>query len=638
MPGPPPPGPGGPPPGGAPGETDKPRDAIGALRRLVGYLRPILALLALAVCTSIAATTFDVLAPKQLGIATTTVFEGAAAVGGTGIDFDKLRRVLATVLALYSMSAICNYLTAVTMARVTQSVVYRLRQDAEEKLNRIPVSYFDSHSKGDILSRVVNDIDLISSTLQDTLTQAISAVITLVGVVVMMLSISPLMTLIALVTLPISAWVTSFVAKRSQKYYLAQQTALGTLDAHIEETYGGHTEVRAFAHEDRAVADFERINREYYSCAWRAQFVSGIIRPITGFVGNAAYVAVCVVGGMQVVAGAIAVGDIQAFAQYTRNFTRPISQIAGIVNTFQATLAGAERVFELLDAPEMDGELPSTHVAEIPLHQKHVAEIPFCSSSAPSESPSPAASAATGEVEFRHVRFGYDPERPVIRDFSAHVSPGRTVAIVGPTGAGKTTLVNLLMRFYDVDAGAILLDGTDTREMTRHELRGHIAMVLQDTWLFSGSIRDNIAYGAPGATDADVEAAARAAQADSFVRSLPDGYGTVVNEEATNISAGQRQLLTIARALLADPDILVLDEATSSIDTRTEAALQRAFATLMEGRTCFVIAHRLSTVRGADEILVVRDGDIVEQGTHESLLAADGFYASLYNSQFDGCE
>ena len=640
MPGPPPPGPGGPPPGGAPGETDKPRDAIGALRRLVGYLRPILALLALAVCTSIAATTFDVLAPKQLGIATTTVYEGAAAVGGTGIDFDKLRRVLATVLALYSMSAICNYLTAVTMARVTQSVVYRLRQDAEEKLNRIPVSYFDSHSKGDILSRVVNDIDLISSTLQDTLTQAISAVITLVGVVVMMLSISPLMTLIALVTLPISAWVTSFVAKRSQKYYLAQQTALGTLDAHIEETYGGHTEVRAFAHEDRAVADFERINREYYSCAWRAQFVSGIIRPITGFVGNAAYVAVCVVGGMQVVSGAIAVGDIQAFAQYTRNFTRPISQIASIVNTFQATLAGAERVFELLDAPEMDGELPSTHVAEIPLcsSPQHVAEIPFCSSSAPSESPSPAASAATGEVEFRHVRFGYDPARPVIRDFSAHVSPGRTVAIVGPTGAGKTTLVNLLMRFYDVDAGAILLDGTDTREMTRHELRGHIAMVLQDTWLFSGSIRDNIAYGAPGATDADVEAAARAAQADSFVRSLPDGYGTVVNEEATNISAGQRQLLTIARALLADPDILVLDEATSSIDTRTEAALQRAFATLMEGRTCFVIAHRLSTVRGADEILVVRDGDIVEQGTHESLLAADGFYASLYNSQFDGCE
>ena len=629
MPGPPPPGPGGPPPGGAPGETDKPRDAIGALRRLVGYLRPILALLALAVCTSIAATTFDVLAPKQLGIATTTVFEGAAAVGGTGIDFDKLRRVLATVLALYSMSAICNYLTAVTMARVTQSVVYRLRQDAEEKLNRIPVSYFDSHSKGDILSRVVNDIDLISSTLQDTLTQAISAVITLVGVVVMMLSISPLMTLIALVTLPISAWVTSFVAKRSQKYYLAQQTALGTLDAHIEETYGGHTEVRAFAHEDRAVADFERINREYYSCAWRAQFVSGIIRPITGFVGNAAYVAVCVVGGMQVVSGAIAVGDIQAFAQYTRNFTRPISQIASIVNTFQATLAGAERVFELLDAPEMDGELPS---GESPA----LDEAPGAEGEPPADES--AASASTGEVEFRHVRFGYDPERPVIRDFSAHVSPGRTVAIVGPTGAGKTTLVNLLMRFYDVDAGAILLDGTDTREMTRHELRGHIAMVLQDTWLFSGSIRDNIAYGAPGATDADVEAAARAAQADSFVRSLPDGYGTVVNEEATNISAGQRQLLTIARALLADPDILVLDEATSSIDTRTEAALQRAFATLMEGRTCFVIAHRLSTVRGADEILVVRDGDIVEQGTHESLLAADGFYASLYNSQFDGCE
>ena len=603
----PPPGP--PPPGTPePGqEVEKAKDTRGTFRRLVGFLRPELGLIALVVCLATAATCFDVLAPKQLGNATTTVYAGA--VSAAGIDFAALRTFLTIVLCLYTCSVTCNYLQSITMARVTQNVVYRLRQQTEEKLNRMPLSYFDSHPKGDVLSRVVNDVDLISSTLQDSLTQSISACITLVGVLVMMLSISPLMTLIALCTLPLSAFVTSFVAKRSQRYYLAQQTSLGMLDAHIEETYGGHTEVRAFAHEASAVADFERINTEYYGHAWRAQFVSGVVRPITNLIGNLAYVAVCVVGGWQVVAGAIAVGDIQAFAQYMRNFTRPISQIASIINTIQATIAAAERVFELLDEDEMGDESECSAVLE----------------------------AATGAVEFDHVRFGYVPGKPVIRDFSISVEPGQTVAIVGPTGAGKTTLVNLLMRFYDIDAGAIRLDGVDTRDMSRAELRRHFGMVLQDTWLFSGTIRDNIAYGASEASDEELVRAAQAAYADRFIRALPQGYDTPINEEATNISVGQRQLLTIARALLADPDILILDEATSSIDTRTERLVQQAMGTLMAGRTSFVIAHRLSTIREADLILVIRDGDIVESGTHESLLAADGFYAELYNSQFVDC-
>ena len=603
---PPPPGHGGPPPGGGM-PAEKAKDAMGTLRRLAGFLRPELKMIAFVACCAVAATCFDVLAPRQLGQATTTIFNGVAA--GTGIDFATLRTLLLTVLGLYACSSLCNYVQAVTMARVTQNVVYRLRQQTEEKLNRIPLAYFDRHPKGDVLSRVVNDIDLISSTLQDSLTQAISSCITLVGVLVMMLSISPLMTLIALVTLPISAFVGSFVAKRSQRYYLAQQTALGVLDAHIEETYGGHTEVRAFAHEDSAVADFERINDRYFGHAWRAQFVSGVVRPITGFVGNAAYVAVCVVGGWQVVAGAIYVGDIQAFAQYMRNFTRPISQIAGIINTIQATIAGAERVFELLDEPEQRDESGFER----------------------------RLSHAEGAVEFEHVRFGYEPGTPVIRDFCAKVEPGQTVAIVGPTGAGKTTLVNLLMRFYEIDGGAIRLDGVDTRDMSREELRGHFGMVLQDTWLFSGSIAENIAYGVDDADERDIERAARAAYADGFIRALPQGYDTRVNEEASNISVGQRQLITIARALLADPQILILDEATSSIDTRTERMVQQAMNTLMEGRTSFVIAHRLSTVREADVIWVIREGDVVETGTHDQLLAAGGFYAELYDSQFVEC-
>ena len=592
--------------------VEKAKDVRGTLRRLFAYLRPELPKIVFVIVCALVATAFDIFAPRQLGMATTTVFNGAVAKAqgtGAGIDFGLLQQILAVVIVLYLGSGIFQYLEMFVMARVTQNVVYNLRQDAEAKLNRLPLSYYDSHSKGDTLSRVVNDVDLISSTLQDSLTQAISAVVTIVGVLLMMLFISPIMTLIALCTLPLSIVITVFVAKRSQKLYLAQQTALGALDGHIEETYGGHTEVRAFTHERESVADFERINREYFGHAWRAQFVSGLIRPLTQFVGNLAYVAVCVVGAWQVLVGAIGVGDIQAFTQYMRNFTRPIAQLASIINTIQATIAGAERIFQLMDEPEMKDE------SGLAMHDAPVA----------------------GHVEFEHVKFGYVPGQTVIKDFSVDVAPGQTVAIVGPTGAGKSTLVNLLMRFYEIDGGSIKLDGVDTREMSRHDLRRHFGMVLQDTWLFNGTIRDNIDYGNDAASDEDILRVSKAALADRFVRTLPDGYDTVINEEGTNISTGQRQLLTIARALLADPEILILDEATSSIDTRTERLVQQAMGELMANRTSFVIAHRLSTIREADTILVLNKGDIVEQGTHDELLAKGGFYADLYNSQFSEC-
>ncbi|MGI6032438.1 MAG: ABC transporter ATP-binding protein [Coriobacteriales bacterium] len=603
------------PPGHGPGGLDRPsekaHDPGKTFRRLVAYLKPEIPKILLVFLFAIVGTCFDVFAPKQLGNATTTVFNGAMSrmQGTGGVDFDLLRQILVIVFALYFGSSLFTYLQTFVMARVTQNVVYRLRQDTEEKLNRIPLSFYDSHSKGDILSRVVNDIDLISSTLQDAMTQLISAVITIVGVLVMMLVISPLMTLIALVVLALSAVITVLVARQSQKLYLAQQTALGVLDAHIEETYGGHTEVVAFTHTDSAVSEFDRVNKEYFGHAWRAQFASGLIRPLTNFVGDAAYVAVCVLGASEVLAGHIAVGDIQAFTQYLRNFTRPISMIASIINTIQSTLAGAERVFQLMDEPELSDE---TGLA--------VRDEP-----------------CRGEVDFEHVRFSYIPGTPVIKDFSVHVDPGETVAIVGPTGAGKSTLVNLLMRFYEIDSGQILLDGIDTRSYTRHDLRSRFGMVLQDTWLFNGTVKENIAYGVDDATDEEIERVAKVARVDDFIRTLPDGYGTVINEEASNISAGQRQLITIARALLANPAIMILDEATSSIDTRTERLVQQAMAELMAGRTSFVIAHRLSTIREADVILVIREGDIVEQGTHDELLAKGGFYAELYNSQFSEC-
>lgn len=593
--------------------TQKAKNAKGTFRRLLTFIKPEIPKIVLVLVCAIIATVFDIFAPRQLGLATTEIFRAGVAIAngepGAGVNFDLLREILLVLIVLYVCYQIFTYLQSFVMARVAQNVVYSLRQKTEEKLNRIPLSYYDSHSKGDILSRVVNDIDLISTTLQDGMTQALTSVITIIGVFVMMMVMSPLVTIVALCTLPVSIALTAVVAKRSQRFFLAQQTALGVLDAHIEETYGGHTEVKAFAHEEGAIEDFERINDEYFGHAWRAQFVSGLIRPLMIFVGNLAYIAIVCIGGWQAVIGALTVGEVQAFTQYMRNFTRPISQLAGIINTFQATIAGAERVFEILDQPEMSDEtalLPDT-------------------------------TPRRGHVRFEHVRFGYDPEKPVIHDLSIDVQPGQMVAIVGPTGAGKTTLVNLLMRFYEIDAGAILLDGHDIRTIKRDELRSHMGMVLQDTWLFNGTIRANIAYGVDNASDEAIERAARAAHVDHFIHTLPEGYDTVINEEASNISAGQRQLITIARALLADPEILILDEATSSIDTRTERLVQRAMNELTSTRTSFVIAHRLSTIRDADLILVLRDGDIVEMGTHEQLLLQDGFYAELYNSQFSDC-
>lgn len=593
--------------------TQKAKNAKGTFRRLLTFIKPEIPKIVLVLVCAIIATVFDIFAPRQLGLATTEIFRAGVAIAnsepGAGVNFDLLREILLVLIVLYVCYQVFTYLQSFVMARVAQNVVYSLRQKTEEKLNRIPLSYYDSHAKGDILSRVVNDIDLISTTLQDGMTQALTSVITIIGVFVMMMVMSPLVTIVALCTLPVSIALTAVVAKRSQRFFLAQQTALGVLDAHIEETYGGHTEVKAFAHEEGAIEDFERINDEYFGHAWRAQFVSGLIRPLMIFVGNLAYIAIVCIGGWQAVIGALTVGEVQAFTQYMRNFTRPISQLAGIINTFQATIAGAERVFEILDQPEMSDE----------------------SALLPDTTP------RRGHVQFEHVRFGYDPEKPVIHDLSIDVRPGQMVAIVGPTGAGKTTLVNLLMRFYEIDAGAILLDGHDIRTIKRDELRSHMGMVLQDTWLFNGTIRANIAYGVDDASDEAIERAARAAHVDHFIHTLPEGYDTVINEEASNISAGQRQLITIARALLADPEILILDEATSSIDTRTERLVQRAMNELTSTRTSFVIAHRLSTIRDADLILVLRDGDIVEMGTHEQLLLQDGFYAELYNSQFSDC-
>lgn len=594
--------------------VEKAHDARGTFARLLGYLKPQLPKIIVVVCFAVLGTCFNIFAPRVLGQATTTVFNGAMdiynGVPGAHIDIPAVNAILMRLLALYIVYSACLYVQQFIMARVTQTVAYDLRHDLEAKFNRLPLAYYDKRTVGEVLSHVTNDIDLVASTLQETLTQLISAVVTLCGVIIMMLVISPLMTLIAFVTLPVSVFATMGVAKRSQRLFKAQQDTLGELNGTIEEAYAGHTVVRAYTREAEAVQTFDETNERYFKFAWSAQFVSGVIRPIMMLIGNLGYVGVCVAGGALAAARTITVGDIQAFLQYMQNFTQPITQIAGIMNTIQATLAAAERAFEVMDEPEvlLDPEEPAR------------------------------IGRTGGRVEFSHVRFGYTPDKIIIHDLSLVAEPGQTVAIVGPTGAGKSTLMNLLLRFYEIDGGSITLDGVDIRDMARDDLRAHFGMVLQDSWLFAGSIRDNIAYGREGATPEEVEAAAVAAHADHFIRALPDGYDTQVNEEVTNISAGQRQLVTIARALLADPQILILDEATSSIDTRTERLVQKAMHELMRGRTSFVIAHRLSTIRDAGCILVLRDGDIIEQGTHDELLAADGFYAELYNSQFAACD
>lgn len=590
--------------------VEKAKDFKGTLRRLIGYLRPRRFRLMLVLLMAILSTAFSIMSPKILGKATTKLFEGIMmkmrGIPGAGIDFGYIGQIMLTLAGLYILSAFFSYLQQFIMAGVAQKTVFDMRKDVDDKLSRLPLRFFDSRTHGEILSRVTNDIDNISTTLQQSLTQLITSMVTVIGVIIMMLTISPLLTLISLATLPAIVLVTAMIASRSQKYFARQQASLGELNGHVEEMFTGHPVVKAFGRERDSIARFEEINGKLYDAGWKAQFISGVIMPLMNFISNIGYVLVSVAGGIMVTRRAIEIGDVQAFIQYTRQFAMPITQTANIANVLQSTVASAERVFELLDEAE----------------------------ETPDRSDSPIIAAPQGEVSFRNVKFGYVKDAPLMEDLNIDVKPGQTMAIVGPTGAGKTTLVNLLMRFYDVDGGSITVDGIDIRELKRGNLRRMFGMVLQDTWLFNGTIKENIAYGREGASEEEIIRAAKAARADHFIRTLPDGYNTMLNEEASNISQGQRQLLTIARAILADPAILILDEATSSVDTRTEINIQKAMTELMKGRTSFVIAHRLSTIRDADLILVMNNGRIIEKGTHQELLAGGGFYADLYNSQF----
>jgi ABC-type multidrug transport system, ATPase and permease components len=604
----------GPPRGGPHGMTmpvERAKDFKGTFKQLLRYLRPHMGALALVSLLACASTVFGIVSPRVMGHATTIIFEGfmerVQGVPGGGVDFAAIRRTVAILAALYVMSSAFGFSVQYIMAGVAQRISYDLRRQVNQKLSRLPLKFFDAHPHGEILSRVTNDVDNIAGTLQQTLTQAITSVVTFAGVLAMMLSMNLWLTLIVMLTLPASGLVTTVVAKRSQRYFKAHQRALGELNGHVEEMFTGHAVVKAFGREKESVERFVAINNELYQAGWRAQFISGLIMPMLGFISNFGYLMVSVAGGIMVARGVIPIGDVQAFIQYARHFNHPIAQLATVANVIQSTIASAERVFELLAEEEMTPDPPRSR-------------------SVPTK----------GRVVFEDVHFGYSPDEPLYEGLNLTVEPGQVVAIVGPTGAGKTTLVNLLMRFYEIDKGRILIDGVDIREMSRQELRSKFGMVLQDTWLFNGTIRDNIAYSRPGATEEEIVAAAKAAYADHFIRTLPDGYDTVLNEEASNLSQGQKQLLTIARAFLADPPMLILDEATSSVDTRTELQLQRAMEKLMKGRTSFVIAHRLSTIREADRILVMNEGRIVEQGRHDELLAAGGFYAELYNSQFLG--
>ena len=594
-------------PGGRMMPGEKPKNLKGTLAKLIAFMGRFKAAIVVVLVFAVGSTIFNIVGPKVLSTATTELFNGIVAKidGSGGIDFDAIARILVFTLGLYLLSAACSFVQGWIMSSVSQRTCYQLRGAIADKIDRMPMGYFERTSVGDTLSRITNDVDTLGQSLNQGVTQLITSVTTIVGVLIMMLSINPLMTLITVVILPVSIVLIMVVVKRSQKYFVAQQRTLGKINGIVEETFSGHAIVKAFNREDGTVDRFNETNAKLYGSAWKSQFFSGLMQPIMTFVGNLGYVAVAIAGSFLAVQGVITVGDIQAFIQYVKNFTQPITQLTQVSNVLQQMAAAAERIFEFLDAPEEEPDHATARTADVECN-----------------------------VQFDHVRFGYDPEKPVIKDFSAQVSEGQTVALVGPTGAGKTTMVKLLMRFYDVQSGCIKIGGTDIRDFARDDLRSLFGMVLQDTWLFHGTIRDNIRYGKLDATDEEVEAAAKAAYVNHFIQTLPQGSDTEINEDASNISQGQRQLLTIARAILADRRMLILDEATSSVDTRTEERIQKAMDNLMAGRTSFVIAHRLSTIKSADLILVIRDGDIVEQGTHEELLALGGFYAELYNSQF----
>jgi len=591
---------------------EKPRDFKGTLNKLIQYLGQYRPLIVIVWLLAIASTAAAIFGPKILGKATTTLFEGVMAqLAGTGsVDFTAIGNILVQVLLLYVFSAMLSYAQGWIMTGVAMKITYRFRKDIAEKINRMPLRYFDGTSHGEVLSRVTNDVEVVSGTLSQSLTQIITSVTMLLGIVVMMFTISWQMTLVALGTLPLSFGILGLIISKSQVFFKRQQDYLGHINGHVEEMYGGHVVVKAFNGEAKSVEYFDQINTTLFDSAWKSQFLTGLLFPIMNFVGNLGYVAICVLGGYLVVKGTMPIGDIQAFIQYMRSFTQPITQIAQISNILQGTIAAAERVFEFLAEPE---EIPDTLN---PVQQDTV----------------------QGRVDFKNVHFGYSPEKIIINDFTFYAEPGQKIAIVGPTGAGKTTMVKLLMRFYDVNSGAILVDGHNIKDFRRDDLRCMFGMVLQDTWLYNGTIMENIRYGRSNATDEEVIKAAKAARVDHFVHTLPEGYNLVLNEETSNISQGQMQLMTIARAFLVDPTILILDEATSSVDTHTEVQIQKAMETLMKGRTSFIIAHRLSTIREADWILVMRNGDIVEQGKHAKLLAKNGFYAELYNSQFEGKE